>query len=124
MTAQKQVGRSQIPKKTAPKQSAKRWSLLNDAIDHLGWVPDGEHRVFMVLYRFANESREAWPGQTLIARRCRCSQGEVSRRLKWLLEHGLLELVRRGHMGSRTAGVYRIQQPHSWPSAPPDGPPD
>ena len=118
MSAQKQIGRSKPQISPRPKKTSPRWEGFNDGVDRLYWVPDGEFRVFIVLYRFANESREAWPGQTLIAKRCKCSQGEVSRRLKWLVQHGILEITRRGHMGSRKAAVYRIQQPHSWPSDP------
>ena len=124
MSARKQVGRSDPQALARPKSNPTRWGILNDGVDRLWWVPDGEFRVFIDVYRFANKSHEAWPGQTRLAELCNCTQGEISRRLKWLVEHGLLEVVRRGHMGSRKAAVYRVRKPQDWPEDPRDKPPD
>ena len=118
MSAQKQIGRSKPQISPRPKKTSPRWEGFNDGVDRLYWVPDGEFRVFIDVYRFANKAQEAWPGQTHLAKLCNCSQGEISRRLKWLVEHELLEIVHRGHMGSRKATVYRVRPPQAWPEDP------
>ena len=96
-----------------------RWSLLNAIVDRLDWMPDGERLVLFVLFRHADANGKAWPGQTRIANAIGCHQTTVSRRLKRLGGWGVLEVVRRGHKGSRKAGELRIKPPAEWPSRPP-----
>jgi len=98
-----------------------RWALLNAIVEQLGWMPHPEHRVLMVLFRHADAGRKAWPGQTGIARACGVDRAHVSRWLDRLVGWGVVEIVRRGHKGSRKAAEYRIRPPSEWPTEkPPD----
>jgi hypothetical protein len=97
-----------------------RWSLLNAIVDRLGWMPDGERLVLLVLFRHADANGKAWPGQTRIANAVGCDRSTVSRRLDRLVRWGMVEIVRRGHRGSRKAAEYRIRPPAEWPKELPD----
>lgn len=129
-TARRQVGRtpretpaSPASARSSPKTTAgagDRWTLFNAIVDDLAWLPDRESRVLVVLFRHAGEDGKAWPGQRRIAAKCGCSQSTVSRRLRRLVEWDILEVVRRGHKGSRKAGEYRIRAPSRWPRTRPD----
>ena len=98
-----------------------RWSLSNSIDDRLGWMPHPEYRVLRVLFRHADPTGKAWPGQTGIARACGIDRAHVSRWLARLVGWGVIEVVRRGHKGSRKAAEYRIRPPSEWP---PEKPPD
>lgn len=129
-TARRQVGRtppispaSAASARSSPKTTVgtgDRWVLSNAIDDRLGWMPHPEYRVLRILFRYAGEDCKAWPGQTRIATACGCSQPTVSRRLCRLVKWDILEVVRRGHKGSRKAGEYRIRAPSEWPRARPD----
>ena len=98
-----------------------RWTLLNAIVERLGWMPHPEHRVLMVLFRHADRTGKAYPGQTGIGRLCGLDRGHVSRLLDRLVGWGVVEVVRRGHKGSRNAAEYRIRPPSEWPTEkPPD----
>ena len=96
-----------------------RWSLLNAIVDRLDWMPDGERLVLFVLFRHADANGKAWPGQTRIANAIGCHQTTGSRRLEHLVGWGVLEVVRRGHKGSRKAGVLLKKPRAEWPALPP-----
>jgi hypothetical protein len=129
-TARRQVGRTPRETPVSPasaRLSSKasgagdRWRLFNAIVDDLAWLPDGEYRVLLVLFRYAGEEGRAWPGQLRIATACECNRGTVSRRLARLARWGIIEVVRRGHKGSKKAAEYRIRLPSRWPTEkPPD----
>ena len=83
-------------------------------------MPDGEYRVLRILVCHADKTRRAWPGQTRIAEACGRNRGTVSRRLDRLVKWGIVEVVRRGHFGSRKAAEYRIRPQSDWPTSFPD----
>lgn len=110
-------------KANAPQQgdSGDRWRLGNAIDDHLGWLPHPEYRVLRVLFRHADATGKAWPGQSRIAKACGLNRGHVSRLLSLLVGRGMIEVVRRGHKESRKATVYRLRPPSQWPTKmPPD----
>ncbi len=130
-TAVRQVGRrplggeSDVPRRGQAGRAAPprvdRWKLSNAIDDRLDWMPHPEYRVLRVLFRHADATGKAWPGQTGIGRSCGIERSHVSRCLGRLVRWGVIEVVRRGHKGSRKAGVYRIRSPSQWPTArPPD----
>lgn len=98
-----------------------RWTLLNTIIDRLSWMPHPDRLVLLVLFRHADKTGKAWPGQTGIGKSCGIDRSHVSRCLARLVRWGVIEVVRRGHKGSRKASEYRIRSPSHWPS---DRPPD
>ncbi len=101
--------------------SGDRWALSNAIDDRLGWMPHPEYRVLRVLFRHADPTGKAWPGQSGIGRSCGLDRGHVSRLLGRLVRWGVVEVVRRGHKGSRKAAEYRIRPPSEWPTEePPD----
>ncbi len=130
-TARRQVGRtpretsvSPASARSSPKTTTgagDRWALLNAIVERLGWMPHPEHRVLMVLFRHADPTGKAYPGQTGIARACGVDRAHVSRWLGRLVGWGVVEIVRRGHKGGRKAAEYRIRPPSEWPTEkPPD----
>ena len=120
MSAKKQVGRSQAKQTRKRVKIPERWELSNAIDDRLGWMPHPEHRVLRILFRHANRNaREAWPGQTKIAKSCGSDRANVSRWLGRLANWGVIDIVRHGHKGSRLASVYRIRKPSDWPTQKP-----
>jgi len=129
VTAGRAVGVPPPIANTKPKTSGRRrrgdsgdrWTLSNAIDDRLGWMPHPEYRVLRVLFRHADPTGKAWPGQTGIGRLCGLDRGHVSRLLDRLVRWGVVEVVRRGHKGSRKAAEYRIRPPSEWPTEkPPD----
>ena len=114
-----------IPPRRTPEtektnRPSNRWSLVNAINQRLGWMPDAEHRVLHALARYADSTNQAWPGQSRLAIDCGCHRTTVSRRIDRLVDWGVIEVVRRGHMGSRIAAVHRIRPPGKWPRGLPD----
>ena len=119
-TAARATGVPPSPKKK-PKTRSGRWELSNAIDDNLGWIPHPEYRVLRTLFRYAGESREAWPSQNIIGRSCGIDRSHVSKCLGRLVSWDVIELVRRGHKGSRQPNVYRINSHPNWKTErPPD----
>ncbi len=129
MTAERAVGVPPPIDNTKPNtsggrrrgDSGDRWTLSNAIDDRLGWMPHPEYRVLRVLFRHADPNGVAWPGQSGIGRSCGLDRSVVSRRLERLVGWGVVEVVRRGHKGSRKAAAYRIRPPSEWPTKKPRG---
>jgi len=100
----------------AQPKAGDRWALVNAINERLGWMPDANHRVLHALARYANSSKQAWPGQSRLAENCGCHRTTIGRRLRRLIGWGVIEVVRKGHKGSQNAAVYRILPPSRWPT--------
>jgi hypothetical protein len=131
-TARRQVGRtpretpaSPASDRASPKtttDAGDRWSLSNAIDDRLGWMPPRDRLVLRVLFKHANaKTGLTYPSTTTIGRAVGVHRAHVSRLLGRLVRWGVIEVVRRGHKGSRKAAEYRIRLPSEWPTEkPPD----
>ena len=96
-----------------------RLAVSDEMVDSLGWMPDREFRVLHILFRHADETGKVSVGQTEIGRSCGLNRSQVCRLVSRLVDWGLLELVRRHHMGSKKPNEYRILPSWNWPREPP-----
>jgi hypothetical protein len=86
----------------------KRFQCLNDFIDHSADVPDGEFRVWVIIYREVKMDKPATIPHS--ARRVGKTRTTVAKITKRLEDKGLIEVVKRGGLSGQ-CNAYRVLVP-------------
>jgi hypothetical protein len=104
--AARKPGRTQA---RASKRDSGRFASINRFVDgEMRSLPRAAALVWLCLWRDTKSDGKACTGATDLARRVRSDRSTVSKALKLLVDHGLLEVVRRGDLG-RGVSVYRVK---------------